>query len=167
MVMDAESQRLSALHALGILDSPQHESFDRLTSMVCRVLKVPIALIAFADRDRVWFKSNSGLMRDITQIHNEKMICRHVFKMDETDVMVVHDASKDPSLKENMIVTEFPFARFVVAVPITIVHNDKVGCVSDFFKIGLFDSAIVTLNTRFINLELYARSTQSHGLFSL
>jgi diguanylate cyclase len=124
--MDDESeQRIALLHSLGILDTPSHESFDRLTSMVCRVLQVPIAVIAFADKERVWFKSNAGLMRDVVQIDHDSMLCSQVFR-EGIDVAVVHDTSKDRMLRENILVVESPHVRFFVAAPITLTSNNKV-----------------------------------------
>ena len=56
-----EEPRLAALHALGILDTPAEERFDRLTRLAAALFDVPIALVSLVDRDRQWFKSRHGL----------------------------------------------------------------------------------------------------------
>lgn len=56
-----DRKRLDTLHATGLLDSPPEEDFDRLTTLTCRLLGVPVALVSLVDRDRQFFKSHQGL----------------------------------------------------------------------------------------------------------
>lgn len=56
-----EQQRLSALDALKLLDTPPEERFDRITRLAARMFNVPIALVSLVDKDRQWFKSCYGL----------------------------------------------------------------------------------------------------------
>lgn len=44
-----EGQRLKALHALDILDTPPEERFDRLTRVARRLFDTPIALMSLVD----------------------------------------------------------------------------------------------------------------------
>jgi hypothetical protein len=63
-VLDAiirHEPRLRALRQSGLLDTPPEEGFDRLTRLVCRALKVPVALVSLVDADRQFFKSAMGL----------------------------------------------------------------------------------------------------------
>ena len=53
--------RLAALQATRLLDSPPEEPFDRLARIACKVAKAPVALISLVDRDRQFFKSSIGL----------------------------------------------------------------------------------------------------------
>ena len=50
-------ERLRALRATGLLDTPAEEPFDRLTQLVCRVLRVPVSLVSLVDADRQFLKS--------------------------------------------------------------------------------------------------------------
>jgi CheY-like chemotaxis protein len=66
-----EGRRLAALRALGVLDTPADERFDRLTRLAAALFGVPVALVTLVDRDRQWFKSRHGLglletHRDVT-----------------------------------------------------------------------------------------------------
>lgn len=54
-----EPQRLAALQALGLLDTPPEQRFDRLTRIAAHLFDAPIALISLVDAERVWFKSNT------------------------------------------------------------------------------------------------------------
>jgi len=51
-----ERERLEALHALRILDTPPEARFDRITSLATRVLRVPKADISMVDGDREWLE---------------------------------------------------------------------------------------------------------------
>ena len=52
-----DAERLAALRALGILDTPDEERFDRITRIAARTFDVPIALVSLVDADRQWTKS--------------------------------------------------------------------------------------------------------------
>ncbi|HCP19568.1 MAG TPA: GGDEF domain-containing protein, partial [Marinobacter hydrocarbonoclasticus] len=56
-----EPQRLSALEATKLLDTPPEERFDRVTRLAAEAFDVPIALVSLVDRERQWFKSCYGL----------------------------------------------------------------------------------------------------------
>ena len=51
-----ETTRLQALHELNLLDTPREESFDKITALAAKLVKVPIALVSLIDTDRQWFK---------------------------------------------------------------------------------------------------------------
>ena len=53
--------RLLALRATGLLDTPPEETFDRLTRLASRILRVPVSLISLVDAERQFFKSQIGL----------------------------------------------------------------------------------------------------------
>ena len=57
--------RVSALHRLGLLDTPPEAAFDRLTRVACRILRTPVGLVSLVDRDRQYFKSCIGLPEEI------------------------------------------------------------------------------------------------------
>ena len=46
-----ESERIEALHSIGILDTLPQDMFDRITS-IFGVLEVPICLVSLVDTDR-------------------------------------------------------------------------------------------------------------------
>src|SRR5271167_278689 len=55
-----EAQRLEALRALNLLDTPPEERFDRITRLAARVLNVPMACVVLVDEHRVFLKSRYG-----------------------------------------------------------------------------------------------------------
>jgi len=56
-----EAHRLSILRHYEILDTAPEAPFDRIATLAANLFNVPVALIGFLDRDRLWFKSHCGL----------------------------------------------------------------------------------------------------------
>ena len=109
---EAERQRL--LDALGLLDTEAEEVFDRITRLVSRVLKVPIALFSLIDAERQYFKSRVGL--EMSEAPREYAFCAHTILRDQP--LVVPDAASDPRFADNPLVTGAPNIRFYAGVPI-------------------------------------------------
>ena len=103
-VPEDEPERVGALHSLGILDTPAAENFDRLTSLLSRVLEMPIALVSFVDSERQWFKSNVGL-EGTPETHRNEAFCAHAILPGAPDVFVVHNTLLDPRFSDNALVT--------------------------------------------------------------
>jgi hypothetical protein len=55
-----ESDRLSELKALNILDTPREPRFDRITGLVADVFGVPMVFLTLVDGDRQWFSPLTG-----------------------------------------------------------------------------------------------------------
>ena len=103
-----ESERLAALHGLGLLDTKPEPRFDEITKEATRQLKMPISTISILDENREWFKSCQGVSakegpRDIS-------FCGHALLA--ADVFVVEDTLADERFKDNPYVTGPPFIRF-------------------------------------------------------
>lgn len=109
-----EIERLAALHALKILDTPPEQLFDRITRLVARLLDVPIALVSFVDKDRQWFKSHYGLKA--TETPREISFCGHALHSNEA--FVVEDARQDPRFADNPLVTGGLRIRFYAGMPL-------------------------------------------------
>ncbi len=128
-VGEGEAQRLAALMALDLLDTPATEQFDRVARLAARVLAAPIALVSLVDRDRQWFKSCIGL--PIRETDRSVSFCAHAVAAGE--VLVVTDAALDPRFAENPLVTGEPHIRFYAGHPIHAPGGQPVGtlCVID------------------------------------
>jgi diguanylate cyclase (GGDEF)-like protein len=124
-----ETRRLRTLHALGLLDTPAEERFDRITRMAQRVFDVPISLISLVDENRQWFKSRQGL--DAVETPRNVSFCGHAIHGDSP--MVVPDASQDVRFADNPYVTDGLQVRFYAGCPISAPDGSKLGtlCVID------------------------------------
>jgi diguanylate cyclase (GGDEF)-like protein/PAS domain S-box-containing protein len=109
-----ELERLQLLKALDLLDTEAEEVFDRVTRLVSRLLKVPIALFSLVDENRQWFKSRVGL--DARETPREHAFCAHAILQDQP--LVVTDATSDARFADNPLVTGAPNIRFYAGVPI-------------------------------------------------
>lgn len=101
----ASSLRLKALRATKLLDTPAEESFDRLTRLAVRVLKVPIALVSLVDEDRQFFKSCVGLPEPISSQRQTPLsysLCKHAVMSGEP--LIVSDVREHPDLKDNPVI---------------------------------------------------------------
>ena len=89
--------RLDALRALGLLDTPAEEAFDRLARLAARLLHTPVALVSLVDENRQFFKSCFGLpepwasWRETPLSHS---FCQHVVTSNEP--LVISDARIHP-----------------------------------------------------------------------
>ncbi|MBT8470445.1 MAG: PAS domain S-box protein, partial [Deltaproteobacteria bacterium] len=113
-IPENEAARLRALESYRVMDTPPESSFDDLTTLVARILDVPIALVSLVDADRQWFKSRYGL--DAPETPRDISFCGHVVA--EQELLVVPDAFADNRFHDNPLVTGDPRVRFYAGVPL-------------------------------------------------
>jgi sigma-B regulation protein RsbU (phosphoserine phosphatase) len=124
-----ERERLEALRALRILDTPAEERFDRITALAARVLRVPKAYISLIDGDRRWLKSQVGTQAQ--QTSRDTSFCGHVIL--GNGPMVLPDATSDPRFMGNPLTSGPDGIRAYAGVPLTSDRGYNVGafCVAD------------------------------------
>lgn len=127
--MTGDEDRVRALCALHILDTPQEERFDRLTRLARAAFSAPIALVSLIDDDRQWFKSRAGLA--VTQTPRSISFCTHAVAA--STMLVVPDADLDPRFAHNPLVLGPPHIRFYAGQPIYSADGHPLGtlCVID------------------------------------
>ncbi|MEM7286153.1 MAG: MBL fold metallo-hydrolase [Actinomycetota bacterium] len=124
-----EERRIASLLALGILDTPPEERFDRYTREVAATLDVPFALISLVDTDRQWFKSCLGL--PLTETPRDMSVCAHAIH--GLDVMEIPDTLNDDRFADNPAVRDEPRIRFYAGMPLQLSDGTVAGtlCVMD------------------------------------
>ena len=134
-VMEAvkDPQRLRALANAQLLDTPDEETFDRLTRLASRILKVPVSLISLVDIDRQFFKSQVGLSDpwlSIRQTPLSHSFCKHVVASGE--MLVVEDARQHPVVCDNLAIRDLDVASYL-GMPLTTPDGFHLGslCVVD------------------------------------
>ncbi len=125
-----EPSRLANLKRLNVLDTPLEDRFERITRMVCTLLRVPISAISLVDSDRQWFKSIQGL--PVSETSRGVAFCAHTILGDEP--LVVRDARKDERFVDNPLVAGHPGIVFYAGVPVSASDGLRVGslCVIDY-----------------------------------
>jgi GAF domain-containing protein len=117
-----ENERIAALHALNILDTPPEERFDRLTRIARRAFHVPIALVSMVDTSRQWFKSRGDL--SVCETSRDVSFCAHAILGE--DIFYIENATKDDRFSDNPAVKGEPKIRFYAGCPLR-VNNFKIG----------------------------------------
>jgi len=124
-----ESQRIDALCALDILDTPGEERFDRITRIAQRHFSIPIALVSLVDRKRQWFKSHQGV--EASETPRDISFCGHAILGE--DIFYIPNALEDPRFADNPLVTAAPNIRFYAGAPLHAPGGERVGtlCIID------------------------------------
>ncbi len=128
-----EEERLAALTELNLLDTEAEPVFDRITSKLARVFEMPIALISLVDRDRQFFKSQTGLPESLAkarQTARNVSVCGHVVAKNQ--VIVIEDLARDRRFANNPLLKEHGI-RFYAGVPLLAPNGQPIGslCLMD------------------------------------
>ena len=128
-----EEERLATLAGLNLLDTEAEPVFDRITAKLARVFEVPIALISLIDRDRQFFKSQTGLPTELAkarQTARNISVCGHVVAKNQ--VMVIEDLARDRRFANNPLLKEHGI-RFYAGVPLLAPNGQPIGslCLMD------------------------------------
>lgn len=125
-----EPERLAALHALSLLDTPPDPAFGIFPEVARSLFDTPIAAISLVDTERQWFKSIVGF--DVTETPRDQSFCAHAILRPD-HLLIVPDASADPRFANNPFVTGEPGIRFYAGAPIVDRDGHALGalCVID------------------------------------
>ena len=118
-----ENERLAALERYDILDTPQEESFDRITRLAKTALNMPIVVISLVDANRQWFKSKQGI--DTLETPRDISFCTHAIEGNEP--LIIRNALDDPRFVDNPLVTGEPHIRFYVGIPLKTPSGHNIG----------------------------------------
>jgi phosphoribosyl 1,2-cyclic phosphodiesterase len=122
-IPDNEEQRLAALHALKILDTPPEERFDRVTRLAAALFDIPIVRISLVDQGRQWFKSCIG--SNTQETGRDEAFCAHVVYAREP--MIVPDTFLDDRFADNPMVIGEPRIRFYAGYPLILEDGSCIG----------------------------------------
>lgn len=124
-----EESRLKALHSYQILDTLPEPEYDNLTQLAMEVGQVPIALIAFVDQNRQWFKSAVGI--NFKESSREQSFCSHVVNTGQK--LILPDTKQDSRFIEHPLVVMEPKIRFYAGIPLINPDNHVLGtlCIMD------------------------------------
>jgi len=110
-----EPQRLAALRATGLLDTPPEQAFDDLAEVARVICGTRLAAISLVDQDRHWFKARRGF--ELSQTPLDRSFCAHAI-LQPDQVMTVEDACQDPRFRDNPAVAGEEGIRFYAGVPL-------------------------------------------------
>lgn len=141
-----EAERLAALFALLLLDTPPEERFDKIVAFAAEEFEVPIALISLLDTDRQWFKAAVGL-GDTCQTGRDISFCGHAIM--RAEIMVIENALLDERFHDNPLVSGAPHIRFYAGAPLILSNGLALGtlCIIDTKPRQLDPMALAILST--------------------
>lgn len=152
--------RLAAVARTGLLGSETEESFDGLTHLAARLLKVPASFISIVGAEHDFYKSQTGLVPDLaaSRTLTGRTFCHYTLAGD--DPLVIDDTHSDPVWKAVPTV-ETLGVRAYVGVPLKLA-GETVGsfCVMDMQPRQWSDEELETLRQLAISAgrELNLRS---------
>ncbi len=128
-VSDNEENRVAALLQYDILDTTPEPAFDNLARLASQLCATPIALIAFLDAGRQWFKARIGL--ETSHSPRGVAFCAHTIQ--QSDLLMVRDASRDERFSDYPFVTGLPHIKFYAGIPLINGDGQALGtlCVMD------------------------------------
>lgn len=153
-----ETQRLQSLHSLGILDTGEEASFDRITLVTRRLFRSKVSLVSMVDSDRQWFKSVTGT--DIRETGRDLSLCTYVVGADMP--FFVSDMLEVETLKNHPLVVDGPKYRSYGGCPLRAADGMPLGalCVVDtrprYFS--NWDKAMLEDMAKLAELEIFKRT---------
>lgn len=126
-----ESERVSFLKQLNIIDSLSDPSFDDITKLASHICEMPISLISLIDEKRLWIKSAKGT--EIKEIPRETSFCAHAINY-PYEVFVIEDTRLDERFANNPHVIPEQGLISYAAVPLITKEGYALGtlCVMDY-----------------------------------
>lgn len=120
-----EPQRMQALRAYEVLDTPPEAVYDDIAHVAAGVCDTPVALITLVDGTRNWFKARVGV--DVTESPRDLSFCGHAIL--RSDIFEVTDASVDERFADNPLVQSAPRIRFYAGAPLITPEGHKLGTI--------------------------------------
>ena len=124
-------ERLAAVLATGLLDTEVEESFDRLTRLAVRLLRVPAAFVSLVDEKRDFYKSAKGFGEPLatTRQLEGPTFCHFAIQQDAP--LVIADTRAHPVYRSVPTVESLGVAAYI-GVPL-VVNDQRIGsfCVID------------------------------------
>lgn len=127
-VPESEAVRLAILHAIGILDTPPDERYDRLVALASSLTGMPMANLSLVDQDRQWFKARVGI--PVASTPRNISFCQYTILNPET--LLVEDVTLDARFADSPLVAGDDGVRFYAGTPISVMgENLGALCVLD------------------------------------
>jgi adenylate cyclase len=127
-----EPERLTALRALDILDTPPDPAYDEIAELAAQVCGCPVGYISFIDEERKWFKAKYGMPPDVTGFPREITVCATTIC--GAEIVTIPDLREDARFSAFPYVVGDPHLRFYCGMPLVTEGGYALGtlCLMDF-----------------------------------
>ncbi len=138
-----ELNRLKEVNTFLQLDFDTISELKQITDLASKLCETPISLITLLDKDINWIKVSTGVEQK--QAPRETSFCQ--FAIQQSEVLVIQDATKDSRFDTNPLVNDSPFLRFYAGAPLTLSNGFRIGtlCLFDVSPKMLTDLQFLTL----------------------
>jgi diguanylate cyclase (GGDEF)-like protein len=119
-----EAQRLPALWTSQLLDTPPEPDCDALVRLAAQTLRMPMAWMALADADRLWFKARMGF--DMAEMPRAIAPCAHTLLRPEQPLLV-SDLTQDNRFAAQPCVLGAPHWRSYAGVALVNAQGHALG----------------------------------------
>ena len=158
-----ESSRVESLRSFRILGTSREQVFDDIAHLAALICDVPVAIIAFIDEQRVWFKAKIGL--ELDEIPRDGSFCAYAIL--QSDVLIVPEPLSDERFTSSFLVKQIGI-QFYAGVPLITDDAHSVGALAVMDRVPHLMTAEQTDSLRILarrimhELELLrTRETQS------
>jgi diguanylate cyclase (GGDEF)-like protein len=126
-------QRLAAVAATGLLDTPPEEAFDRVTRLAARVLAVPVTFLSLVDRGRDFYKSQFGFGEPLASSRQLEGLTFCHYAIVSDGPLVLDDTTSDAVFREVPTVASLG-VRAYAGIPLRSPDGQALGsfCAIDF-----------------------------------
>ena len=123
-----EEARLQAVRDCRILDTEPEFSFDNFASLAAQACQTPVALLSFAETDRIWYKARSGSVLEASP--RDGSFCS--WAIIETEMLMITDTLKDYRFSEHPQVAGRSGIRFYAGAPLVTADGLVLGALEVF-----------------------------------
>ena len=124
-----EEERVTALHAYGVLDQPRQADLDAAARLAAYVCGTPTAVVNLIDSTRQWQAAAHGTQPG--EVAREDSMCQHTVL--GTEVVYTPDARRDALYDDNPFVTgRFAKIRLYASAPLLTRDGHAIGTVCAF-----------------------------------
>ncbi|QNE30697.1 diguanylate cyclase [Sphingomonas sp. NBWT7] len=118
-----ENERLAALRAIEVLDTPPESEFDTIVNGARYLFGCRMATVTMIDANRQWFKARYGV--SACETARDISFCNYAVANDDT--LIIADTAADVRFADNPLVVGPPFIRFYAGVPLRVRRPDGAG----------------------------------------
>ena len=120
-----EGARVESLRSLRILGTSCEQVFDDIAHLAALICDAPVAIIAFIDGQRVWFKAKIGL--ELDDIPRDRSFCAYAIL--QPDVLIVPDPLADERFMNSFLVKQIGI-QFYAGIPLITDDTHAVGALA-------------------------------------
>ena len=120
-----EGARVESLRSLRILGTSCEQVFDDIAHLAALICDAPVAIIAFIDEQRVWFKAKIGV--ELDEIPRDCSFCAYAIL--QPDVLIVPDPLADERFMNSFLVKQIGI-QFYAGIPLITDDTHAVGALA-------------------------------------